>query len=328
MIRNAQIVGADTTPEKYNTETAPRGSKEFVVRAHALTEILRNADRWVNGYVSPDSEAKAWGTLFDCVLLTPYQFSKRYAVLPGDAPKKPSKTQRGAKKPSPDTVAAIEWWDNWLARNPGEIIDQDENTGVHAAANRVMSDPVIADLLERSSTAVMVVAEWSDPSGLIVPVKCLIDIVPQADHPVFGGMLLDLKTCKNASPRAFSADAMRYRYDMQAAFYLDLWNAASPSHRTDFAHLIVESYPPYQFRTPPPVLSQRFLNFGRLSYEKALGVYCQGVLTGKWPSYERGPGWPVTDCADWFLDMESLFDPISGPESEPEPESEEVGVTP
>lgn len=36
MIQNAEIIGFDTPLEKYNNETAQRGSKEFVVRAHVL----------------------------------------------------------------------------------------------------------------------------------------------------------------------------------------------------------------------------------------------------------------------------------------------------
>lgn len=331
MIKNAVLVGDQIPPNQYNAEDKQRGDPELVLRAHILHELLRNAQRWQRGYVSPPSTAMEFGSLLDCVLLSPKQFFTRYALLPPDAPKKPTKSHRNAKKPSEDSLKAIAWWDSFLASNPGEIIDQDKNAAAHAAANRLKEDPIIADLLESSSKQLMIVAEWHDqPTGLMVPVKCLIDIVPRAEHPTFGNALFDLKTTSNASARSFGSDAMKYRYDVQAALYLDLFNAATNQKRSDFGHVIVESYHPYEFRTPPPLLSQRFLDFGRLSYQRAFGIYCQALKTGVWPSYDKRNGqWPITDCADWFLDMNSLFEPIQEPEEdEPEPSEENVDTMP
>jgi len=331
MIKNAVIVGDNITPERYNAEDQPRGSASFVVRSHVICEILRNAQRWVKGYESPQSKAQAYGSLFDCLLLTPFQWPKRYAVVPGDAPKKPSKTQINAEKPSPKTIAAIAWWDKWNKEHAGvEIVSQDDNAKAHAAIARLREDKMIAELIDASAHQLMIVAEWHDrATGLVVPMKCLIDVVPPASHPVFSNSLWDTKTTQNASPRSFSMDAMKYGYANQGALYLDLFNAATGEQRSDFGHIVQESYHPFEYRTPPPLLSQRFLGHGRLLYQRALSIYCKALQSGAWPSYDKGKEWPLTDCADWFLSAESLFDEIEEePEAEEAPKEEEADVIP
>lgn len=330
MIQHAGIVASNVTPERYEAETEQRGSQKLTVRAHILSEILRNAQRWVKGYQSPESKSKAFGSMLDCLLLTPTQWPKRFAVIPSDAPKKPTKAQINAKKPSPESVAAIEWWDDFLAANPGEIVSQESNAAVHSAINRIREDKMIVDLLDSSLHAVMITAEWADPvTNIVIPLKALLDIVPPHDHPVFSNSVWDLKSTQNASPWNFSRDAQKYGYALQGAFYLDLWNAATGEIRSDFGHVVIENYHPYEFRTPPPLLSQRFLGHGRLLYNRALSIYCKALESGEWPSYDkRGGDWPITDCDDWWLSADTVYDDF---ENEPEgdfPKDEPKDVTP
>lgn len=335
MIQNARIVSENTPIEVYAAELAKRGSPEFVVRAHVLSEILRNAQRWVRGYESPESKALKFGSVFDCRILTAREYHRRYCVLPADAPRRPSKAQINAKRPSPETVAAIEWWNNWKKENPGEEISAELDGAVTAAMFRLSEDDTISDLIQSSKHQVMIVAEWADKAtGLVVPIKCLIDIVPPADHPVFSNSLWDLKTTANASPKNFMQDAQRYMYHLPAAFYLAMFNAATGENRKAFGHVVIENYHPYEYRTPPPFLTERFLDFGRQCYQAALSKYCRYLHTGEWKGYDsydpKRNNWPETDCYDSFLNFEVLYDPIQEPEEDEAPgeESEPQEVLP
>src|SRR5687768_7626953 len=62
----------------------------------------------------PATPAKRDGRILHCAILEPHLFSKKYAVLPADAPAD-LRRFREAKKPSDDTLAAIAWWDEWTA---------------------------------------------------------------------------------------------------------------------------------------------------------------------------------------------------------------------
>lgn len=324
MIQNAQIVGHDVSPAQYETETEQRGSPALVVRAHILCEILRNAQRWVKGYQSPDSKSKKFGSLLDCLLLTPFQYPKRYCSTPPTYTNKKGELSKWRNDMRIAEVAA------WHEEHEGlEVVDADTNASVHGAIKRIREDAMVSGLIDTSKHAVMVVAEWHQ-DGLVVPLKCLIDIVPRGDDPVFSNGLWDLKSTQNAAPRQFMKDAQRYGYAIQAGFYLDMWNAASHEQRGDFGHVVIESYPPYEFRTPPPLLSQRFLNHGKLLYQRALAIYCRGLSEGIWPGYDHGGGeWPITDCEDFYLSMNTLFDDMEEPEEEEEPtETEPADLIP
>lgn len=323
MIKNAQILGDQYPKGDYEHEPYPRGDAKLTVRSHILTEILRNAQRWVRGYESPSGKAQAFGSIYDCLLLTPEAFPARYAVVPFDAPKKPTKAQRAAKKPTPPTVEAIAWWDNFLAKNRGQLISNEDYHDAAAAIHRLMGDKMNADLIQSSAKQVAIMAEWHDQgTGLVVPVKCMLDLLPPSDHPVFSNAIFDSKTTMNASPRSFSRDAQKFGYHIQGALYRDLFNAASGERREDFGHVVQENYAPWEFRSPPPLMTQRFLGLGRQLYQKALGIYCRALKTGIWPSYDPKPGpWPMTDCEDWALTADNLYEPFA--EAEPEEEQQE-----
>lgn len=319
MIKNAVKVAIDTPPERYEVEDHERGTIGFTVRSHVLNEILRNPNRWRLGYVSPESRSKKFGSVLDCLLLTPRQWFKRYVVVPADAPKRPTKAQLNAKNPQEKSLEQIKWWAQWDAANAGKTeLKQEANAEVHAAKNRLLEDELIRDLIEASDTAVMYTAEWHAPhQNIVVPIKALVDIVPNREHPTLHNSLWDLKTTQNASPRSFRQDAYRYGYAIQAALYLDIHNAATGEMRSDFGHVVIENYHPYEFRSPPPLMSQRFLDLGRMLYQRAFSIYCKALVNGEWPSYDSGPDWPITDCEPWMLDAATIYEPISEGEADP-----------
>lgn len=307
MIKNANIVGHNIPSSRYQVEDQPRGTPGFTVRSHVLAEVLRNANRWVRGYESPDSGAKEYGELYDCLVLQPQDYPKRFCMTLATYKNKDGVE---TKWRNDMRIAAVA---DWHAKNEGKtVVSQDDSGKAHGAIKRLCEDPVIAMLIEGCAKQVMITAEWHDArTGLVIPLKCLIDLVPKNTDPVFSNALFDLKTSRNASPRSFASDAQKYRYDLQGAFYLAMWNAATGEGRTDFGHVIQESYSPYEYRTPPPLMTQRFLAYGRVSYEAAMLTYAHGLQTGQWPSYDRPGAWPLTDCQDWFLAGDNLYPPMA-----------------
>jgi hypothetical protein len=75
-----------------------------------------------------DSKALRDGRAFDSYLLDgPALFSQNYVVLPVDAPKKPTKAQLEAAKPSPASVASMEWWAKFEGVSAGRtVLSQDD----------------------------------------------------------------------------------------------------------------------------------------------------------------------------------------------------------
>jgi len=65
--------------------------------------------------------ALRWGSIVDEAVFTPAEFAANSVVLPADAPSRPTERSRKAKKPSEETIRAVEFWDKFDAENAGKV---------------------------------------------------------------------------------------------------------------------------------------------------------------------------------------------------------------
>lgn len=164
---------------------------------------------------APDTESQRAGSMFHTALLEPDTFAERYAVLPADAPRRPSAAQWNAKKPSPDSIAAMQWWTNWNESYGGcEIVQHHEWQTAYNMANAVRFD-VNAGRYITQAVLIEVAVIWRDPAtGLMC--KARPDLVARHWD---GLVLLDAKSCRPADARQFGSRAAAYGYHCQLAHY-------------------------------------------------------------------------------------------------------------
>lgn len=164
---------------------------------------------WLRGEVEPSTpDGVEQGMAIDCLLTEGAEsLAKRFPCLPKDAPKKPSKSQREAKKPSPDTVAAIAWWDAWNAAHPGAIVLSFEDRQILTeAADAIRRLPCWSEIEESQAQATV----RRDSPGLGIGLQARPDWL----H-VGKGRLRDLK--KTRSLAFFGKQAIDLDYHLQAA---------------------------------------------------------------------------------------------------------------
>lgn len=99
-----------------------------------------------------------------------------------------------------------------------------------------------------------------------------------------GGIIYDIKTCQDASPRGFGKDAFAYRYAIQAALYMRVLKLEG-CHVTNFIFVCVEKEPPHEICIH--TLSPEYLAWGATEMFKALEQIKQAELTGHYTT-----GWP------------------------------------
>jgi len=110
-----------------------------------------------------------------------------------------------------------------------------------------------------------------------------------------GAAIVDLKTAADCSPNCvgkpdeFSKQLFSLDYDMQAAYYLDLWNAAQPDDpKTDFVFIVfdwdeeVEMVGIRVLRCDETVIKS-----GRDKYIEALAKWIECESSGHWPGYSE-----------------------------------------
>jgi hypothetical protein len=301
---NAKVIGTGVDPDVYHRQEPgiDRGNPAFVMGRGELMTFAQCPHRWINGYRPKETDASDWGCLIDCRVLDPNRFDEKYAIAPetylADGRKKGDPP---IEKPWNRNAAFCREWEE--ERADKTIIKAAEYVESEMAIRSLRADPDISQVLLGSEHQVMVVAEYHDKeTGIIVPVKILIDIKP-LESSGYQRQLFDFKTSVSADPARWPRIVFERGYHIQGAFYLDVYVAATNEDRVEFGHIVQENFAP--FETSKLVLSSEFLTMGRDAYIFALRKYCKCLKTNEWPSYPPSHlninGWNYTDPESWMV---------------------------
>lgn len=159
------------------------------------------AGRYVfrDGTKRPDTEAFRVGRMLHCALLEPARFAEQYVV----APKVDRRTKGGKAE-----------YAFWLeSQKPGAVpCDPDEHTLVLRMAESVMSNKRAAMLLGCDGEAEHTVQWRHEKTGLLLKAR------RDKRAP---GLILDIKSTRDPSPKGFHKSVINYGYHRQGAWYLD-----------------------------------------------------------------------------------------------------------
>ena len=235
----------------------------------ALCEFNRCPSRWRAGFRGKDSDATDYGSLIDCLALSRSRFDSKCAVKPDTY----IDVKSGEVKKWNGNATVCK---DWLAEigNKEPVSAEDFNLAL-VAVKRLSADEAIAEYMKVSTRQVYCAAVWQDPVGVSIPLKILIDLVPHMGHEEYGKTLGDFKTARNAGNRAWARQVNDYGYHVQAALYMDVYNAATGENRNDWRFVIQENVHPYQ--TAKRYLAREFIIEGRREYQSALSFYAACV---------------------------------------------------
>src|SRR5882724_3996910 len=111
-----------------------------------------------------------------------------------------------------------------------------------------------------------------------------------------GNVIPDIKTTESASLDNFERNISKYRWHVQAAYYIDNCKLAGID-KTTFFFVCVEKSPPYAVRCLQ--LIDEAIAIGRTLYQRDLQIYRNCVDSGDWPAWETGfaeaglPAWEM-----------------------------------
>lgn len=330
---DAKIIG-DNIPQEVYRRSDPsiqRGHPEYVMSRSELTEFAENPQKWVLGgggdEEKEDTKSTLFGSYIDCLLLTPDKFDKtlarqpeKYKTIGMECPScltvtdskscskcKCNRIQIEIEKPWNSSASECSKWNEDQRKAGKLVVPFSIQTEADHAISGFKRDAELMEFVQCSKRQVMVVAYYADQlTGLKIPVKILLDVVPDAKHPKFGKSLGDLKTARDASHRGWRKAVFEHGYDVQAALYMDVYKAAMPNEdRMDWRHLVIENTKP--FVTGRRIMSGQFMEVGRSKYIAALQDYCACLKSGIWPSYDdfgsdRSGGWSFCEPDPYMVD--------------------------
>lgn len=200
------------------------------------------------------------GTLVHVALFEPDQVGARYIVKPA-----------GMNFSTKDGKAWKE------ANGDREIVDGEDMSRALSQAAAVRALPDVAALLADGRGEVS--AFWIDElTG--EHCKCRPDWVSPAGD---GVILVDGKTCMDASPEGFSRAIWNLDYHLQAAWYSDGYELATGKKVHGFVFAAVESSWPHA--AAAYILDDDVLERARAKYRVLLNRYAECKRTGVWPGY-------------------------------------------
>jgi hypothetical protein len=208
--------------------------------------------------------AMRMGTLVHTAILEPHDLDKLVV-----APKIDRRSAAGK----------AEWEAFKIFAEGKEIVEADELENLHAITKAVHAHPAAGQAL-RMLKSVEDSIFWTDPD---TGVECRC----RPDGILTNGLMIDVKTTKDARPDEFAKSIANYRYHVQAAFYSDGYNAMFGGPPKAFMFIAVETVAPYLVACY--VASPEMVIRGRADYKRDLSTYARCLETDTWPGLPDSP---------------------------------------
>lgn len=200
-----------------------------VSKSH-LDLIAQSPRHYWAAYIDPDREprkvtpALVLGSAIHAAVLEPHEFARHYVAEPKDINKR---TKDGKAE-----------YEAFLADHPGyTVLTTEQMQQVNGCAGAALRHPEVAELLKAGHAELSFYARDGDTNELI---KCRTDWL---DYD--RGLIVDLKTTEDASPRAFQRSVLAYRYHVQVAWYRAVIAGAVDIRLPRWVFIALEKSPPY-----------------------------------------------------------------------------------
>lgn len=223
------------------------------------------------------------GSLVHCAQLEPDALSARYMVVPEQAPRRPSSSQWAAKKPSPESVAAMDWWRSFEAGAQGRTIIPAEDFAItQQQLQAIQAEPYLREVFSRGFSEASVF--WIDPATGVY-CKARPDFVhPLDDQRV---RMVELKSTADESPEGFSRTLTNMGYHRARAHYIDGFQQATGMQVVEYVFAVVTSAPPVL--AVPYWLDEEDAQQGADEVAELRDRFAWCTRENRWPAYGDGP---------------------------------------
>ena len=238
--------------------------------------------QWMTSPPDPSTQAMMLGTATHTLVFEPEKWDSEIAVIPEDAPKKPTAAQLRAEEPSEKATESITWWNAFYERTKGKTtITQEQDTLAKGMARAVCeNEEVLPYLKHYSAKAELSIMATEKVKGLDIACKMRCDLLTMD-----GTVIVDLKTTQDSSAEEFGRKFMSLGYWMQAAHYMSVARLAGlPVER--FIFVAVESVPPHSVALYE--LDAQSLDKAFKIRQRLLETLANCIATGKYPSHSKG----------------------------------------
>lgn len=238
-----------------------------------LDLILRSPAHYkFREYMEP-SRAMEIGTAIHTALLEPDRFAKEYVLLKDVKDRRTSEYKQAVSVHGSERVLVA-----------GEA---DNVAGMQAA---VFAHPVASSWLALPGHAELSMFAKDPETGVVVRIR--------PDYLTEYGSIVDIKKTQDARQDAFSKSISTYRYHVQAAFYMDVYQWVTGERAESFRFIAIEEKMPHACMVYK--LDDLSIAEGRRLYRQALNTYADCLASGEWKSYDCDSE-EIISLPDWEI---------------------------
>lgn len=251
---------ADDFSRNDTWETAPNKS----VSKSMITGFIKDPSVWKQPKEAKTTAAMRSGSLLDCLLTTPDQYSHKYVISPY------------AEFRTNESKA----WRTEMEESGVEVIKEDQYTFADMQLNAIKAKPEAAGLIKDAQFQVAFCHKTAYP----FTAKGLIDILPNDKET-----LVDLKTCEPSaldSKRNLQRHIYDWAYHVQAGAYCEGMSIASGNEYTRFKFIFVSNKPPV--RVAVVELPFSAISFGADIYRNGIKYFAECLERNYFPSIWDG----------------------------------------
>ena len=170
-------------------------------------------------------------------------------------------------------------WDNFQSESIGkDVITQEDFEKIKAMYDALYSTPYVAKLLSGSKELSFFKEDEITGTTIKCRPDCLTDIGDT--H-----LLIDYKSCADATSEQFMKDAIKLMYDLQLAFYKDILDKERGCEHT-VIFIAQEKTAPYLVNVFEA--NEYFIKSGRDMYRTYLDIYAECEKSGNWYGLVNG----------------------------------------
>lgn len=291
-LKSVNIQAFNDTDDKYHSE------KDHI-SASGLKKLKISPAHFKEEDEEKETDALLFGSAYHCFILEPDKFKDKYYIF-DDSIVCGALIAKGAKSPR-STNDYKTWYAGEISFSDGKIlIDKADFDKLDAMRYRLMNHPYAKMLLNNGINEQGYMGEIETEAGNIS-----IKIKP--DHVNEGKkIIVDLKTCMDASIDGFTRHAADLDYHIQASFYSDIIEKIAGDGRAyKFFFIAQEKKKPFAFNLFE--CSPQFISQGRFEYEMLLQLYKYCMDNNTWPGYQiwcenkygilelKLPAWAIKD---------------------------------
>lgn len=229
--------------------------------ASALKALRKSPAHLKHNRETPTAPTPAltFGRLFHALTLEQDDWDTRFAVAP-DCDRR--------------TKAGKQQWEEFVDASGGlTIVTTADIARASAMRNAVMNHGVAREIIEANGLTEM--SSFWERDG--IPCKMRADKIDTKNN-----IVIDLKTCLDASPHAFAGSIMKYGYHVQAAWYLDRVRDVIDKSM-DFLFVAIEKNPPHIVAVYR--INDQSVDVGRREIEELLDLFKYCTSRNEWGGY-------------------------------------------